>query len=268
MQPTTLQDPADRRLDPYRHLRDRTLRDNHGCFIAEGARVTERLVASPLSVESILTVDCRLDEVRSFADPATPIYVVTTEVMQQVAGFHIHTGVLSIGRRPANPTFDQLLAPVEGRPRVVVVCEKIKEPVNIGVITRLAAGLGATGVMVGPECVDPYYRRALRVAMGASFTLPIRRSASLVDDLTALRADHGCRLAATVLDDSAQLLHRFKHSGNEPVALLLGHEVDGLTPQLVDLADTQLTMAMARGTDSLNVAAACAICLHHLTASA
>ncbi len=255
---------ADPRLEPYRALRDRVLKREGGRFIAEGYRVTERLLASGLGVESILVADRRLDEVESLLDRDLPVYTVTERDMERVAGFHIHTGVLSIGIRPPKPTLARLLRPVGDRPTTLVICEKIKEPVNMGVIVRVAVALGASGMVIGLECVDPYYRRALRASTGTGFKLPVRRSDDLAADCDALRQQHGCEvIAAEVTDDATTLRHTHRAAPDQPLAIVLGHEVHGVSEHLLAHCDRKAMIPMQRGADSLNVAICSAIFLYH-----
>lgn len=259
-----IHDLDDPRLEPYRALRDRVLKQDGGRFIAEGYRVTERLLASGLGVESILVAGRRLDEIEALVDRDLPIYTVSERDMERVAGFHIHTGVLSIGVRPPKPSLGQLLQPVGARPTTLVVCEKIKEPVNMGVIVRVAVALGASGMVIGPECVDPYYRRALRACTGTGFRLPIRRSDDLAADCDALRAEHGCEvIAAEVTDDAAPLRDTHRAAPDKPLAVVLGHEVHGVSEHLLAHCDRKAMIPMQRGADSLNVAICSAIFLYH-----
>jgi tRNA G18 (ribose-2'-O)-methylase SpoU len=256
-----IHDASDPRLDYYRGLRDRRLADARGRFIAEGKRLTERLIASTLTVESILVDDRRADEIIAIAPPEVPVYKASREVMAQLAGFAIHTGVLSVGMRPRNPTIDELVDDASG-PITLMIAPMLKEPANVGAMVRTCAAFGVTGLIIGPQCCDPFYRRAVRVSMGTVFRLPIRRSEDLAADLHALRECHRVQCLATTLND-AELLHDMQRPRNDRLALLLGHEVEGLEPELEALCDRRVTLPMHLGTDSLNVSVAAAVFCYH-----
>ena len=256
-----INDVNDHRLDYYRGLRDRRLADACGRFIAEGKRLTERLIASDLTVESILVDDRRAAEIEAIAPADVPVYQASREVMAKLAGFAIHTGVLSVGLRRRNPTIDELVAGATG-PITLMVAPMLKEPANVGAMVRTCAAFGVTGLIIGPRCCDPFYRRAVRVSMGTVFRVPIRRSEDLATDIRALQQQHQVQCIATTLND-AELLHNARRPANDRLALLLGHEVDGLEPDVEALCDRRVTLPMHLGTDSLNVSVAAAVFCYH-----
>lgn len=254
-----INDPADPRLDPYRNLRDRVLRKAGNRFIAESRCIVLRMIEAGITPESVVVDARRADDVVPAVPAGTPVYVVPPDALTQLAGFEIHTGTLAVARRPDPPTLDCLVADA----RFLLVLSQLKETANLGSIIRTAAAFGVGGLLLGPQCCDPYYRRAVRVSMGAVFRLPILTSTDLAADLARLRDDHACRLAATTLDADATPLHHAPRP--DRLALLLGHEVHGLPRQLVDLCHDRLTIAMAPGVDSLNVSASAAVFCHHFT---
>jgi tRNA G18 (ribose-2'-O)-methylase SpoU len=124
--------------------------------------------------------------------------------------------------------------------------EQIAAPTNVGAIFRSAAALGVDAVLVSPRCADPLYRRSVRVSMGTVFQVPWTRIESWPGGLHALAED------AVSLDDLVA-------DPPERLALVLGTEGDGLSRAAVEAADVVVTIPMAGGVDSLNVAAASAV---------
>ena len=142
--------------------------------------------------------------------------------------------------------------------RRVVVLENVVDPTNVGAIFRSVAGIGADAVLVTPRCSDPFYRRAIRVSMGTVLQVPWTRTG----DWTSLRAEldaAGFEVAALALTDDAIPLRSFVPG--ERLALVLGTEGEGLTPEAVAAADTVVQIPMRHGIDSLNVAAAAAVAM-------
>ncbi len=134
----------------------------------------------------------------------------------------------------------------------------------MGAAFRAAAGLGADAVLVTARCADPLYRRSVRVSMGTVFQVPWTR----VDDWENAAGDlhaAGFEIAALALDDQAVDLRSYAAERPDKVALLLGTEGDGLSRAALDSADAVVTIPMAGGVDSLNVASAAAVALWGLS---
>jgi tRNA G18 (ribose-2'-O)-methylase SpoU len=250
----------DQRIAAYRALRDRELAREGEKFIAEGELVVRRLMASDFPVESVLLAQRRAAEIGPIVPKGVPVYVVGDDLIHRVIGFRFHSGVIACGRRKPALTLGQILPPAP-RPVLVVVLPETAGPDNLGSLVRMAAGFGADAVILGERCADAFYRRTIRVSMGAVFGVPIYRSASLLSDLGRLRADHGIELAATVLDEDAQPLATVRRAAR--FGLLFGNEAQGLDRRLVDACGCRVTIPMSGGTDSLNVAMAAGIVMYH-----
>lgn len=251
-----LADPADPRLEDYRDIKDRRPAEARGKFVAESELVVRKLLTSGLPVESVLLTAPRLAAMEAaLATYDGPVYVVPQEVMDGVAGFHVHRGCLAIGRRPTE-------ARVPDGARVVVALEDFVDVDNVGALARNAAAFGADALLLSPGCADAFYRKAIRVSAGAVFALPVVRAAAWPDDLLALRARLGLTLVGAVLDPDAVPLAALAPPPR--FALVLGAEGPGLAPGTRRLCDVRVTIPMAAA-DSLNVAAAGAVLLYHLT---
>ena len=150
-----------------------------------------------------------------------------------------------------------------GTSRRVVILEDIVDHTNVGAIFRSVAALGADAVLVTPRCADPLYRRSVRVSMGTVFQVPWTRLPEWADARDLLTA-HGFRVAALALADDAVTLRALAADPPERLALVFGAEGDGLSRQALAAADTVVTIPMAHGVDSLNVAAAAAVALYAL----
>lgn len=259
-----INDLSDPRLGPYRGLNQRNFTRRSGLFIAEGDKVVERLIRSRFGLDSLLAEPAQADRFEPLLLPETPLYVVSRQILESTIGFNFHRGVLACGRRKPGPTIQQMLAEAGNGRSIVVVLPDVQDPTNLGSIIRSAAGFGATGVVLGPDCADPLSRRVLRVSMAASLELPIVETRDVADELQALR-HAGYELVATVLDADAEPLE----TAHKPrrLALLFGSEGHGLAPKLIAQCDRRVTIPMQRGTDSLNVAVAAAVLLYHYTIS-
>ena len=253
-----VEDPGDARLADYRDLRDvqlrRHLESAEGLFLAEGEKVVRRAVAAGHDPRSFLMAPRWLDGLADVLDRTdAPCYVVSEALAEEVTGFHVHRGALaSLHRRPL-PGVEQVLAGA----RSVLVLEDLVDHTNVGAVFRSGAALGFDAVLLSPRCADPLYRRAVKVGMGAVFTLPWTRLPAWRDALPRLSARGFTTVALTLSADAVPVEHAVAGVGR--VALVLGTEGHGISAHWEQQADRRATIAMAAGIDSLNVAAASAV---------
>jgi tRNA G18 (ribose-2'-O)-methylase SpoU len=256
-------DPADPRLDDYRQLKDRHLNTLGGRFIAETDLVVRRLLESRLKVWSVLCTPPRARALFAAGAlrPGYPVFVVEPDLLDQVAAMPVHRGCLAVGERPAAPD-DASLAIPEGA-RTLVVLEDLVDVDNLGAMVRNASVFGIDALVLSPRCADPFYRKAVRVSVGCVFGLPVVRLSEWPGDLARLAEQRGFRLAAAVLDPDATPLERYVRP--ERVAVLLGNESGGLSEAARRVCHDRVTIRVAPGADSLNVATAGAVLLYALT---
>ena len=267
-----IDDPTDVRLADYRNIPDRALAARGDIFVAEGRLVVSRLLSSPrLVTRSLLLTEAALGALAGDtawqrpANTAVPAYLVPPTVMATVTGFDVHRGCLAIGERPVTTEWAALAA---GAHRLVVA-ERIANADNVGALFRNAAAFGVDGVLLDPACTDPLYRKAIRTSMGATLHVPFARVEPWPDGLLAMRAS-GFSLVAlsptapTLLAALPSAAAGASAAANGKIAIIVGHEGDGLSPKVLALCDHQARIPMAPGVDSLNVATATALALYEL----
>ena len=195
--------------------------------------------------------------------PGTPVYVVSEALAEQVTGFHVHRGALASLHREQRHTVADLLGA-----RRLMVLEDVVDHTNVGAILRNAAALGWGGALLSPRTADPLYRRAVKVSMGAVFSLPWARLENWADAPNRL-ADAGfLAVALTLAPDAVDLAEVAAGlTDDQRVAILLGTEGAGLSTRWTDGAAVRARIPMAAGIDSLNVAAASAIAGYVLSTS-
>lgn len=253
-----IHDPQDPALADYRDLRDVQLRKHleteAGLFIAEGEKVVRRAVEAGYAPRSFLMAPRWLDGLADVLERSdAPCYVVSESLAEQVTGFHVHRGALAALHRRALAPVESVLADA----RTVVVLEDVVDHTNVGAIFRSAAALGVDAVLVSPRCADPLYRRSVKVAMGAVFSVPWTRVDGWYDAVPALSAAGFTTVALTPAEDAVAIEEAV--AGRERVALLVGTEGHGLSDRWLTTADVRAVIPMSSGVDSLNVAAATAV---------
>src|SRR4051794_1850647 len=251
-------DPADPRLADYRDLRDVELRKHleaeHGLFLAEGEKVVRRAVEAGFPVRSLLMAPRWLEGLADvLAATTSPCYVLSERLAEEVTGFHVHRGALASLERLPLPAVDEVLAGA----RTVVVLEDVVDHTNVGAVFRSAAALGVDAVLLAPRYADPLYRRSVKVAMGAVFSVRWARLAQWYDAVAALAAEGFTTVALTPALDSVDIEEAVQ--GRDRLALLIGTEGHGLSDRWLTSADVRAVIPMAAGVDSLNVAAATAV---------
>jgi tRNA G18 (ribose-2'-O)-methylase SpoU len=256
-----IDDPDDPRVAAYRHIRERDLVGRQRRFVAEGEVVLRLLARSERHRAESVLIDARraakLAPLLAEFSPRVAVYAAGQAVIDAIAGFHLHRGILAIGRRGPEPGAAELLAGVEGSATVLVLFG-ISNHDNMGGLFRNAAAFGADAVLLDPGCCDPLYRKAIRVSVGHALTTPFARLGE-GEDALALLADAG--FEALALTPRGEPL-----AGLEPparAAVLLGAEGEGLSADVIARASA-VGIPMAPGVDSLNVAVTAGIVLHHL----
>jgi tRNA G18 (ribose-2'-O)-methylase SpoU len=264
--PIFITDPDDPRVAAFRDIKERDLTGREGLFVAEG-EVVVRVLASAASLcwpQTLLVADNRLaalgDVVARWPE-AAPIYVAGQAVLDRIAGFHLHRGILALGRKPDAVDPADMIGEL-GDSDVFVVANSIGNHDNMGGLFRNAAAFGARAVLLDDRCCDPFYRKAIRVSVGAVLRTPMATAAPINIIVAELQAAGIETLAFT--PSATETLAAYRRSG--PVAVVLGSEGPGL-PRAVIERCRAIGIPMAGGFDSLNVAATSAIALHHLTSA-
>jgi tRNA G18 (ribose-2'-O)-methylase SpoU len=261
-----INDLHDARIEVYRDIRERDLVGRAGLFVAEGKVVVEKLVNSALHQPLSLLIASKrveaLESVLSRLSDEVPVYVAAQGVIDALAGFPLHRGILAIGRRTDDPTAEGLLAAL-GESATVLVLSGIANHDNMGGIFRNAAAFGVNAILLDADCCDPLYRKAIRVSVGAALLVPFARMARH-DDLVALLERHAFSPMA-LSPAGACLLTEWRP---EPrTAVILGAEGPGLSADLLRRVQS-VRIAMSAGFDSLNVATTSGIVLHHIATCA
>jgi tRNA G18 (ribose-2'-O)-methylase SpoU len=180
--------------------------------------------------------------------------------MNEIAGFNIHRGCLAIGERPESLDWHDLARSA----RRLVILERVSDADNVGSAFRNAAAFGVDAVLLDPGSTDPLYRKAIRTSMGATLLLPFARVAAWPEALRELGRDGVAVVALTPASSAPCLRTVAAELAGRRVALVLGHEGDGLTEAALNACDVRARIPMAPGADSINIATAAAIALYAL----
>jgi tRNA G18 (ribose-2'-O)-methylase SpoU len=240
----------------------RTLRRPHdhrarGIFVAEGARVVDRLLRSPVRVLSLMLTPewlLRLERAIQISHPGIDIFVAGHTLMQQIVGFHLHQGIMAVGEVPPDLPLSAI-----PQPHLLVALDALHHAENVGTLVRNCAAFGADALITGETTSSPYMRRSVRNSMGAIFSLPIHHSANLRETLRALRRDFGTTIVAADAGGGGRIEGQ-DFRGN--ICIVAGNEGAGISPEIFTACDARIGIPMDNSIDSLNVATAIAVMLY------
>lgn len=257
---------TDPRTAPYASLTEAQLRSalcpERALFIAESPKVIRVALAAGYRPESILCEERHITGDAAdilAACPDIPVYTGSRATLAALTGYTLTRGVLAAMRRPAPLTLAQVC---EGASRIAVI-DGVCDTTNIGAIFRSAAALGIDGVALTETACDPLNRRAVRVSMGTVFMIPWTRIPDGAAGHEALRA-LGFKTVALALTDRSVSIDCPQLCAEPRLGIVLGTEGEGLPAATIAAADYTARIPMARGVDSLNVAAASAVAFWQL----
>lgn len=259
------------RVQQVRALHDRRGREVAGAFLAEGPGsvlaalqaasdgfgVAEQIIVTPGFLDRQPGWQVRLDEARSRGVMVTE---VSDDVMAAMSPTRQPAGLLAICRRAAAPDRQRLLTPA-GNDAMLVCLDRPNDPGNLGTIIRTADAAGAQGVITVGNATDPANDKAVRASAGSVFRLPVLAESEPAEFLQAARTG-GWTIVATAADGEQDLYTWLANlPGPRPLLWLFGNEAHGLSGDMQGRADVIVRIPMSGPTESLNLAAAVAVCL-------
>lgn len=247
-------------------LRNR-LEPEKGIFIAESPKVIKIAIEQGYELISMLTEKRCLDgcakELMELCGDI-PVYLAPEEVLSKMTGYRLNRGVLCAVRRPKPASAEEICRNAHR----IAVLENIVDSTNIGAVFRSAAALGIDAVLVTPSCCDPLLRRSVRVSMGTVLIVPWAQIGEEPSDWPEkgmeLLHSWGFKTAAMALTDRSVSIDDPAPCSEEKLAVVLGTEGDGLSPETIAGCDYTVRIPMSHGVDSLNVAAAGAVAFWQL----
>jgi TrmH family RNA methyltransferase len=249
------------RVKAARQLAKRALRVRARSFLAEGPQAVGEALAAGAAVQLFITAAGRARHpglAEQAAASGVAVCPVSGEVMTGLAQTITPQGVLAVCRFVDIP-LAQLAACAA---RLVVVLANVRDPGNAGTVLRTADAAGADGVIFAGATVDPYNSKCVRASAGSIFHVPVVAGPTVREAVAGLR-EAGLRVLAT--DGRARMsLADAERDGllAGPTAWLFGNEAWGLPADLLALADEPMAVPIYGRAESLNLAAAAAVCLY------
>jgi TrmH family RNA methyltransferase len=245
------------RIVAARRLQRRRDRDQTGRFLAEGPQAVRSALAAGVVLELFGTDDA-LARYADLAAQAEVVSPVSDDGLAALAETVQPQGLVAVCSQVDVPLGDALAK----KPRLVAVAAEIRDPGNAGTVLRTADAAGAGAVVFAGDAVDPYNGKCVRASAGSLFHVDVVRDRAPLVVVDQLRARGVQVLAATGYGDDD--LEEMLDDGSlaAPTAWLFGSEAHGLSEELLAAADRRVRVPIYGGAESLNLAAAAAVCLY------
>ncbi len=223
-------------------------------FLVEGPNLIEAAARRGL-VRDVFATEAAAQRYRILLT-GHDVHLVTDRAAKALSDTVTPSGLVAVCELPESG-IEEVLA---GAPRLIAVAVEISEPGNAGTLIRIADAMGAAAVILAGHSVDPYNGKCLRASAGSIFAIPVVVAPDGPATLAAVR-DAGLQVLATTVDGELDL-DEAEPLLAAPTAWLFGPESHGLSTEVAAEADHRVRIPMAGGAESLNVAAAAAICLY------
>ncbi|PWV89351.1 TrmH family RNA methyltransferase [Paenibacillus cellulosilyticus] len=245
------------RAKSWAALLDKKHRDRAGRFIVEGIHLVQEALRCGAEIEAVVYdgergLPAELDRETALAEQHDLLVSASQAVMAKCTGTDSPPPVFAVVIKPV--VNEEALFREQS---LVVVLDGVRDPGNAGTIIRSADAVGADAVVLGRGCVDLYNPKTVRSTMGSLFHLPVIEA-----DLSKLlpqAKERGIRLAATSLQSAVSC---FDCDWTGPTWLVLGSESDGISADVLALADQSVIIPIRGQAESLNVAMAGTVILY------
>jgi tRNA G18 (ribose-2'-O)-methylase SpoU len=248
-----IEDIDSNELQIYKTLRDKQISSDNS-FVADSPKVVNILLQTDIKIRSILATQEYYDEYKELIEKKEidKLYLASKEMMQNIVGHNIHHNVMAHGTRADEHRVYEL-------DDQIIMLDNITSTENIGSIARSAAGIGIYSYLLSNQSPHPYTRRALRVSMGHISKLKY----SIYDDILSTIAklkELGYRVYGAEITPTSIPLSKVQVA-NQWV-IIMGHEGNGLSQEVIDACDEIVTIEMADDVKSFNVAVASSIIMY------
>lgn len=237
-------------------LKEKKYRIKEKSYLVEGFRLIEEAMKAGVKVTQLFYIIEKEEEFIRYVEPYLTdelVFTTTPEIIAQLSNTKTPQGIIAILSIPND--MEKSAEINELNHSIFVYADGLQDPGNLGTIIRSAHGSGASGVIIGPNTVDPYSDKVIRSSMGSIFHLPLYHDSS---NLTTKLENHGFTYAITSLEGSKDV---FSEDLTQNIILVIGNEGKGISKRFQDVQGIKLKIPMPGGAESLNASVAASIIL-------
>lgn len=233
-------------------MKQKKYRQKEGLYLIEGRKMLREALAGKPALEQVFLTREALesDQVLANAVSEADCYIVDERLMSIICDTQAPQGVAALARIPEYKV-SSLLAKPDG---ILLLLDQIQDPGNMGTILRTAWGFSIQGVLLTPDCVDPFSPKAVRASMGGIFNVPLIERAD--QDLLIEFKEGGYQILGSMPTAAETLFDQDLTGGR---MIVIGNESRGISQGVLDQCDHCFKIPLNPRADSLNAAMACAI---------
>lgn len=255
-----LENPRSPRVRAVAKLTKRSARQDTGLFLLEGPQAArEALSYRPDTVVELFATPAAMERHQDIRDAARDagieVEFTTESVLDAMADTVTPQGIVAVARQSPSSVRDVFAA----SPRLIAICEEVRDPGNLGTIIRAADAAGADAVILTGRSVDLYNPKVVRATTGSLFHLPVAVGADLK---TTVERAHAAGLRVIAADVGGEDFLARRNVLAEPTAWLFGNEARGLEEEALVHVDLALRLPIYGRAESLNLATAASVCLY------
>lgn len=242
-------------IKEIKSLYDKKGRRNLGAFLLEGLRLIEDAISSGAAIRYFVVSDSFAEKSLKVvsARPGTKVMTIPDDLFARVSETQSPQGIMAAVDIPAYEQ-DSVLSRISR----LMVLENLQDPGNLGTIIRSADACGFDGILLSKDSVDPYNPKVVRSTMGSLFRVPVLIPDDFYGTLKDLQAQ-GIRVIAAHPRDAVPC---WEADLSDRLALVIGNEGNGLSEELLRLADCTIMIPMEGKAESLNASSAASILLY------
>ena len=247
----SISSPKNEKIKELVKLQTAKGRKKAGMYLLEGEHLVEEAIKERAQIKLIVVTGNRLEDYKNLlAQTDVQVLVVSQDVFHKLSMTETTQGILAVVE-----IVKQEILPNKGR---FIVLDAVQDPGNLGTIVRTADAAGFDAVVIGTGTVDLYNDKVLRSMQGSHFHIPVFQ-ANLQEYLPILK-EKGVQVAVTALHRDSKDYSVLQ--GATDVAIVVGNEGQGVSEDVIDLADVVVTIPMFGKAESLNVAIASALLMY------
>ena len=247
----SISSPKNEKIKELVKLQTAKGRKKAGMYLLEGEHLVEEAIKERAQIKLIVVTSNRLEDYKNLlAQTDVQVLVVSQEVFHKLSMTETTQGILAVVE-----IVKQEILPHKGR---LIVLDAVQDPGNLGTIVRTADAAGFDAVVLGAGAVDLYNDKVIRSMQGSHFHIPVFQ-ANLQEYLPILK-EKGVKVAVTALHRDSKDYSVLQ--GAIDVAIVVGNEGQGVSDDVIDLADVVVTIPMFGKAESLNVSIATALLMY------
>lgn len=248
-------------LKMVKQLSQRKMREAKDLFLLEGLRGLQEAIESDFTIESLIISSaqrelCEGVLLKAVLERVKAVYEVPACVFTELTHTENPQGILLVIQQKKY-SFDQILRTSHS---LVVIADSLQDPGNLGTIIRTAAAAGTDCLLLTKGCVDLYNPKVIRATMGGIFRIPVASVDNNVELIKALKA----KAFQTFVAHLGAKKNHFEVDFTCPVALIIGNENRGPSPEFIENADYKVKIPMVGNIESLNASVATGILLYEI----